>query len=194
MNDSASVTLRSTLDLDDGLQRLMGDRPLLQSLLRRFRKDYHDAAREAGALLAAGAADDARRKVHTLKGAAGMVGAREVHDLARQIEQRLDAPALQRLEEAMQRLLQTLDGVLPPQEEADPAPSTPLAFTPAARRLLLEQLAALLDEGNGAAIDLLEQSAAPLIAALGIAAYQDITEAAHEFDFELALATLRPLL
>ncbi|AKU23532.1 Hpt domain-containing protein [Massilia sp. MB5] len=193
MNDSAPATPRSALDLDDGLQRLMGDRPLLQRLLQRFRHDYRDAAQEAGALLAAGAAEDARRKVHTLKGAAGMVGAHEVHDLARQIEQQLDAPALHRLDEAMRRLLHKLDGVLPPPASAPPLPA-PGPADPAAQRALLNRLALLLDEGNGAAIDLLEQSAAPLIAALGIATYQEIAEAAHEFDFELALATLLPLL
>jgi len=58
-------------------------------------------------------------------------------------------------------------------------------------RMLLLHLARLLDEGDGAAIDVLEQSATVLAASLGVEVFQEVTEAAHQFDFEAALATLQ---
>ncbi|MYM92207.1 phosphotransfer domain-containing protein, partial [Rugamonas sp. FT82W] len=53
------------------------------------------------------------------------------------------------------------------------------------------QLARLLDDGDGAAIDVLEQSASALAAGLGVAVFEQVTAAAHQFDFETALARLR---
>ena len=55
---------------------------------------------------------------------------------------------------------------------------------------LVKHLARLLEEGDGAAIDVLEQSASVLAAGLGEEAFQEVTEAAHQFDFEAALAIL----
>ena len=46
--------------------------------------------------------------------------------------------------------------------------------------------------GDGAAIDVLEQSASPLAARLGVERYQRVAAAAHQFDFEAALAALTP--
>jgi two-component system sensor histidine kinase/response regulator len=60
--------------------------------------------------------------------------------------------------------------------------------------MLLLHLARLLDEGDGAAIDVLEQSATVLAASLGVEVFQEVTEAAHQFDFEAALATLQAAL
>jgi two-component system sensor histidine kinase/response regulator len=37
----------------------------------------------------------------------------------------------------------------------------------------------------------LEQSATVLAASLGVEVFQEVTEAAHQFDFEAALATLQ---
>ena len=55
---------------------------------------------------------------------------------------------------------------------------------------LVKHLARLLEEGDGAAIDVLEQSASVLAAGLGEEAFQEVTAAAHQFDFEAALAIL----
>ena len=75
-------------------------------------------------------------------------------------------------------------------QQGDQAGPTPGRAPPETRMLVLH-LARLLEEGDGAAIDVLEQSATVLAASLGVAVFQEVTEAAHQFDFEAALAVLQ---
>ncbi len=66
------------LDLEGALQRLGGDRPLLERLLERFAQTQAEAASKLGEAFTAGESDAARRGVHTLKGLAGAIGARDL--------------------------------------------------------------------------------------------------------------------
>lgn len=188
------------LQVETGLQQLMGDRDLYLQILRRFRQRYPDSGCEARKALTDGEPGHGQRIIHTLKGAAGMIGAQQVYLLASQLEPLCAGPAsgwsapLAQLEQALRALLATIDAVLDgddPQLLAAPASSqTDLPET----RMLLLHLARLLDEGDGTAIDVLEQSATVLAASLGVEVFQEVTEAAHQFDFEAALATLRKAL
>jgi two-component system sensor histidine kinase/response regulator len=188
------------LQVETGLQQLMGDRALYLQILARFRQRYPDSAFQARRALTAGETGHAQRIVHTLKGAAGMIGAQQVYLLAAELENLCAGPSsawsapLARLEPALRSLIAVVDGLLdagqpamPAQQDtaAAPAPQQP------ATRMLLQHLARLLEEGDGAAIDVLEQSASVLAGSLGVEAFQEITEAAHQFDFETALATLQ---
>ena len=187
------------LQVETGLQQLMGDRALYLQILHRFRQRYHDAADRARAALAAGDAADAQRIAHTLKGAAGMIGAQQVYLLAAALESACTAPALladvrgaqlMQLEQALRSLLVMVENVL---ESADlpPPPDAVADPHPPSTTMLVQHLARLLEEGDGAAIDVLEQSATVLAAGLGVAVFQDVAAAAHQFDFEAALAALR---
>jgi len=189
------------LQVETGLQQLMGDRELYLQILRRFRQRYPDSGCEARTALENGEPGHAQRIVHTLKGAAGMIGAQQVYVLAAQLEPLCAGPApawsalLAQLEQALRNLIATIDELLdgdPQQRLATPAdaPGSGKAHMPETRMLLLH-LARLLDEGDGAAIDVLEQSATVLAASLGVEVFQEVTEAAHQFDFEAALATLQ---
>ena len=62
--------------------------------------------------------------------------------------------------------------------------------TPENLHALLHKLAFLLNEGDGAAIDLVEGHAGLLASALGVTAYEAVAAAAHAFDFETALDAL----
>jgi len=187
------------LQVETGLQQLMGDRDLYLQILRRFRQRYPDSGCEARKALSGGEPGHAQRIVHTLKGAAGMIGAQQVYLLAAQLEPLCAGPAaswsalLAQLETALRSLIAQIDQVLdsdPQQLLAVPAPPSAANHLPETRMLLLH-LVRLLDEGDGAAIDVLEQSATVLAASLGVEVFQEVTEAAHQFDFEAALATLR---
>ena len=68
-------------------------------------------------------------------------------------------------------------------------PASPPAG-PVEAQALIARLARLLDEGNGEAIDMLELSATVLAASLGVAVFQEVAAAAHEFDYQAALAAL----
>jgi len=172
-----------------GLHRLMGDYTLYLNIVRSFRQRYRGAAAEAGAALAAGDRDGALAIVHTLKGAAGMIGAQQVVRLAAALEASGGDAPLAPLAQAMERLLEETGALLAAEapREVPPAPARPV---PGARALV-RQLARLLDDGDGAAIDVLEQSATALAAGLGVAVFEQVTAAAHQFDFETALARLR---
>lgn len=199
--DAGAPTGGQVLQVETGLQQLMGDRDLYVQILRRFRQRYPDSGCQARQALAAGEPGHAQRIVHTLKGAAGMIGAQQLYLLAAQLEPLCAGPApvwgapLAQLEQALASLIATVDSVLDgdPQQLLAVQPPQATAPVPETRALLLH-LARLLDEGDGAAIDVLEQSATVLAASLGVAVFQEVTEAAHQFDFETALASLRTAL
>jgi two-component system sensor histidine kinase/response regulator len=189
------------LQVETGLQQLMGDRALYLQILGRFRQRYPDSAFQARQALAAGETGHAQRIVHTLKGAAGMIGAQQVYLLASQLEGVCAGPAsawsapLAQLEQALRSLLTVVDGLLDDDQAPLPAPPAHApqhaGAQPPETRMLLLHLARLLEEGDGAAIDVLEQSASVLAGSLGVEVFQEVTEAAHQFDFEAALATLQ---
>jgi two-component system sensor histidine kinase/response regulator len=196
--DAGAPAGGQVLQVETGLQQLMGDRDLYVQILRRFRQRYPDSGCQARKALAAGEPGHAQRIVHTLKGAAGMIGAQQLYLLAAQLEPLCAGPApvwsapLAQLEQALASLIATIDSVLDGDPQQLLAVPAPLAATqvPETRALLLH-LARLLDEGDGAAIDVLERSATVLAASLGVEVFQEVTEAAHQFDFETALASLQ---
>jgi len=201
MNSSPDASRSHILSVDEGLERLMGDRALYMQLLRRFRQDYQQAATRIRQALEAGQVEPGRRLAHTLKGATGMIGAQQAHTAAQTLEascQQGSTPcmeALASLEQAMGTLLGMIETVLDNSEVATAAASAAASSAPqASAQLLIQHLAHLLDEGNGAAIDMLEQSASVLAASLGVAVFQEVAAAAHQFDFEAALEALRPKL
>jgi two-component system sensor histidine kinase/response regulator len=192
------------LQVETGLQQLMGDRALYLQILGRFRQRYPDSAFQARQALAAGETGHAQRIVHTLKGAAGMIGAQQVYLLASQLEGFCAGPSsawsapLAQLEQALRSLVTVVDSLLDgdeaplPTHSAQPEQSVQRSGAqPPETRMLLQHLARLLEEGDGAAIDVLEQSASVLAGSLGVEVFQEVTEAAHQFDFEAALATLQ---
>jgi chemotaxis protein histidine kinase CheA len=138
--------------------------------------------------------------MHTLKGAAGLLGAGEVQAMACQVEAALSSgravhPLLNDLDSALQRLQGCIDAALAmpvPENTTAPAaaaipPATAIRNVPA----LLDQVGLLLGESNGAAIDMLEKYAAVLEKALGAAAWETIMAAAQDCDFACALAALQ---
>ncbi|KQW99950.1 hypothetical protein ASC94_30945 [Massilia sp. Root418] len=193
------MTGQHVLDTDDGMERLMGDAGLYGMLLMRFRKDYEPAVAQIRQLLADGALESAQRKAHSLKGAAGMIGAQELHRLAELAEAGLGAhnaaqqAVLDALQAGLDKVLLAISvhlGGTDGMAGAPAPPASPQRVLDAHTHALLTRLARLLEEGNGEAIDVLEQSASVLAATLGLAGYREVAAAAHEFDFETALAAL----
>lgn len=176
------------LDLAAGLDRLLGDHAMHLRVLARFRADYSDIVSRLRQAVANG--DDllARRIVHTLKGAAGMVEARKLCQLAHDGETALlahgsVAPGLaDELEAELACVLAQLDTAL-----AGPADTK--AAT-AATSEEIARLCAMLDTGDGAAPALLEARHAAFRAVLGPERMRALDAAVSAFDFERALAVL----
>jgi HPt (histidine-containing phosphotransfer) domain-containing protein len=184
--------IRRCLDTEDGLGRLMGKRTLYRQILQRFLIDYSGAVPRMTLMLQAGNRTQAQREAHLLKGSAGLIGAQQVHDLSVLLENALAADTdisslLPFLNDAVQRLIAAIERVLSElpaedERETEAGPVNP--------HELLHKLSFLLNEGDGAAIDLVEQHAGVLAAALGVTAYEAVAAAAHAFDFETALDAL----
>ncbi|WP_296950612.1 Hpt domain-containing protein [uncultured Massilia sp.] len=196
------ATAVPAVDHAGGVARLMGDAALFARVLGRFRKEYRQAAAGIRQALDAGDLVLAQRRAHTLKGAAGMIEAVPLGRQAQRLEHLLragsdgggDVPAiLARLQEELDRVLGELDALaatLPERPAARPA-RVAAQGRHDAREDALERLAALLDEGNGDAVDLVRDAAAALGARLGQDAYREVAQAVESFDFDGALELLR---
>jgi HPt (histidine-containing phosphotransfer) domain-containing protein len=188
------------VDMRDGLERIMGDRPLYARMLARFRDDYKAGTEPILHALANGDRELAHRVTHTMMGAAGMIGARRLHAQAAAAERAIrtengnEAQELARLDPELvlaRRHIDTLIAAMPAAAAAAVASLAPVA--PALRNdgALIAQLAFLLEQGDGAAVDLLESSRVSLQVVLGDAALTEMLEATHDFDFVRALTALR---
>jgi HPt (histidine-containing phosphotransfer) domain-containing protein len=189
-----SVT-RDTIDVNDGIERVMGNRELYARMLRRFRSDYQHGALPIRTAMSGSDPSLAHRIAHTLKGAAGMIGAHRLEKRASTLEEalRLEAldvrEALASLAPEMEKVLHLLDILL----DGSPPPGVPVHMP--ARPLLgdaalLERLLELLSNGDGAAVDLLEESAASLNVILGEAKLRRVAAAVTQFDFDAAMSAL----
>lgn len=198
----ASIELRSDtatreiIDMADGIDRIMGNRELYARMLKRFRSDYAHGALPIGVALADGDAVLAHRLAHTLKGAAGMIGAHRLHQHASALELaiRTDPPAQQAALAALaapfDQVLQLLDQVLAGGAFDGLVLDTPQR-TLMQDPVLLARLVQLLIDADGAAVDLLEESGASLRVILGEARLARVTKAVNDFDFDGALCALR---
>jgi HPt (histidine-containing phosphotransfer) domain-containing protein len=181
------------IDLAAGLDRVMGDHAMHLRVLGRFRADYRDTVARLRQALRDNEPALAQRVVHTLKGAAAMIEARSLRQLALETELALRELALRqqgcveshlidRLEAELARVLVQLDLLLSPPQDA-------MSGT-AASSGELACLRAMLDTGDGAAPALLEARHAAFLAALGPERMRRLDAAVESFDFERALAVL----
>ncbi len=91
-------------DKDALLERLMGDQELAMSILRGFLQETPLQINSLRKALAQGDAQAARRWAHTIKGAAGNVGAMLLREKASLLEQEAKAEALDKANECMEAL------------------------------------------------------------------------------------------
>ena len=191
----ADAVTREIIDVAEGIDRVMGDRELYARMLKRFRSDYGNTVFPIRNALLIHNITLAHRAVHTLKGAAGMIGAHQVAERASALERILRtgsdgaAAAIDALDQALAQALQVL-AIL---TEGKPPSGVPLAVPNRALPedgALLLQLRVLLTAGDGAAVDLVEEAAASLRAILGAANHAQLAAAVGEFDFEVALRAL----
>lgn len=178
----------------DGVARLMGDAVLFARVLARFRQEYRHAGERIRDALAAGDLALAQRLAHTLKGAAGMIEAVPLRDASYAMEQALRHGGggleahLERLEGALDRVMRELDAAA---ERAAPLQAAAQAASQHGAQLdALSRLRALLADGNGDAVDLVQDAAASLTRELGEERYRNVAAAIEVFDFEGALALI----
>lgn len=181
------------LDHDDAVSRIGDDPALLASLLGRVLREFGplaDAAAPAGPLLAAA--------LHKLKGAAGMIGARDLSEAAAQAESALRKGGEDALREAMVRLsrqLRRLERSAQPflaavarREEAQAGRTAADVTAPDATRLA--QLAVQLRRQDLAALESFRALSGPLRTAWGEARWRRLRSAIEDLQFAQALRVL----
>ena len=108
--ESQDIVLPATLpglDIQEGLDRVAGDRTLYCWLLRHFPEKYTAADQRIRALLTEGKSEDALREVHTIKGLAGQIGAHDLFQAGGRLEAALES-ASPDLEAALQSFADSL--------------------------------------------------------------------------------------
>ena len=84
--DSPTAVDDGVIDWAAGLERFGGSEEKYRRWLQRFIDERTGVADEAAAMLDAGQAQEAAQLVHALKGVAGMLGLKQVFDVARRLE------------------------------------------------------------------------------------------------------------
>ncbi len=186
------------IDMAAGLARTMGDKSFYSSLLVRFRdsnRDFQSSFRKA---CDGGDSTAPERVAHTLKGAAGTIGAWDLHAAAGRLEQAccdgLPPDTIDTLaDDVLKQLAPVIAGLSTlgkPANENRRDASTSEAADPEKIRAVTEKLEALLSYGDASAGDLLEENSVLLQAAFPQHLHR-IDEAIQSFDFEAALSLLR---
>ncbi len=189
----ADPITRHTIDVNDGIERVMGKRDLYARMLRRFKSDQARGIGPIAAALAEREIELALRMVVSLKGTSGMIGAHRLHQHASILEEALrlkkdSAAVMQALAHEFDRVLEVLDLLLegrPAEGEAIQAVRPLLGHA-----ALLRRLKELLAQGDGAAIDILNESAPSLRVMLGDQRLLRVSEAARTFRYREALQAL----
>ncbi len=141
------------IDTADGLRRASGNVALYMKLLGEFKQRHGEDARRIKELLEQGDEKKASRLAHTLKGAAGNLGANSLYLTCGQLEERIDngyeVNGLDDLQIKLDQVLKTI-GRLPASVQAGETESD--QEIPAWPELVTE-LSGLLTQGNMRAID-----------------------------------------
>ena len=187
----------ANLDAAAGLQRLRGKLSSYVRLLRMFIDGHRDDGQRLREQLAAGDMPTALRLAHSLKGAAGMVGAATLQGLAATLERGLQdgqdsAPAIANLETELTALVTAIEGSL--EDRSVGATTEPAAGTRDAQgeSQLLEQLAGFLADDDARALTLCRNAAIPLRQVLGTA-FDELAHHLAHFDFRAAEALVKPI-
>jgi len=186
------------LDLDLGLRRVMGKRELYLNLVKKFIAGQKPAADALQAALDAGDPVTAERIAHTGKGLAGNIGASQTQSLAEALESAIrDGAARAEIQRHLGAWRAALADLIAGLERsiADQVAGPPCAEAGDPRRAadVVRRLAALLEEDDGEAVELLDAEGDVLKAALGPSGFAALAEASHAYDFDTALAALESL-
>ncbi|MBC3884815.1 response regulator [Undibacterium griseum] len=190
------------VDVDEGLQRTLGNADLYMELLRRFCDDQHDAVAKAVQMHQAGDQEQAERLIHTLKGVAALIAATTVRQEADVLEQYLRAREyglhvdrqFQLCDLQLQKTRASIQVFLGKQFRdtvTQDATGSPQVYQRQILLSTLRQCEQLLSEYDGEAVDFLVESSDVIVQALGAELHKQIMRAAKQFDFDLALNYLR---
>ena len=180
------------IDIGRIVDQLRGDEVKLDRVIALFIDEHAHSAATIDAALAAGQMELAEQRAHALKGSAGLIGASRVAErctaLLKAIRSEADGPAC---EQCYAALAPELAALLAALTQARSSGST-VEATPPTARVVLAQLATLLDNGDLASGQYVKDNRELLRAAFGEPG-QRLLSAIDGYDFERARDALREL-
>jgi len=195
----AQLAALPDLDIDFGLQAVRGRLASYSRLLGKFAGNHHDDFARIHQELAAGNNQEARRLAHSLKGAAGTLGASPLRQAAATLEAAIRdaysaadiAPLIDECAICYNRLSEALARILPAPSASGNEMPTPTANGETLK--LLTKLRQQLHNGDfGVQALVVEQT--PLLKQVLGQNYASFDNAIGNFDFEAALALLDTIL
>jgi PAS domain S-box-containing protein len=181
------------IDVRAGLKRTGSNRQRYESLLRKFADQQEAVVADIKAALAIGDGGTAERAAHSLKGAAGTLGAASLSEAAAIAEKAIRTK--DGLEDALSSLALELAPVLHAIRSTLPAEpggngSQPLAGDPASVEEPLARLKRLLESDDGEAADFIIDAKPRLAGVLTPAEIKTLSDRVGNFEFDAALACL----
>ena len=181
------------IDVRSGLKRTGGNRRRYETLLRKFAEQQAGTIASMHAALSKGDAATAERAAHSLKGAAGTLGANPLSEAAAQAETAIksgrgEEDAVRSLSHALAAVLADLRAALPEDTGGNGA-----GRSPADRASVQEPLARLkqlLEADDGEAADFIVDAKPRLAGVLTPAEIKTLADRVGNFDFEAALKCL----
>jgi len=182
------------IDTGRGLRHVAGNQVLYLQLLERFCHSQRDAAETVMAALDAGRREEARQRVHTLRGVAGNVGANAVEAAAREVEVALaegatPAPVLlNELKVALDVAVTSLDARFAAGrwDEATAGPAEGVRTAAVRPAEAVAHLAGLLAAFNADSVDYFDSVRPALAAVLAPALLEQLAAQIGRYDFEAA--------
>jgi signal transduction histidine kinase/CheY-like chemotaxis protein/HPt (histidine-containing phosphotransfer) domain-containing protein len=193
----AGLAALTGVDAGAGVRRIGGKPDAYRRQLHRFAEHYRDAVDELRRLAAQSGPEQAGEYCHALKGVAGNLGAQALFEQVAAAEacyrqgRHPDEAALDRLHEALQRVVAEIDGL---DEQASGAPGVAAApLGPEQVRTLIERLDHALRYDVGAADALVETLRGGVAGTPLAADVAALAERIDVFDLDAALAQLHTL-
>jgi two-component system sensor histidine kinase/response regulator len=178
------------IDVEDGLKRLLGNRKSYRRILMKFRKDFLAAADTIKTLVSEENYTEAEILAHTVKGAAGNIGAQELQGVAATLEKCFKDGARGVPEPEYVEFVKELGRVLASLAALEEEPAPPRAAedeaAPLPPELAKEVAQRVRDAAESGDVTELANIAAELTARTdGTARYaQEIQQLTEEFDFD----------
>jgi PAS domain S-box-containing protein len=181
------------VDTKSALKRIGGNRKRYETLLRQFAQQQANVVEAIRDALSSEDRATAERTAHSLKGAAGTLGAMAVSEAAAKVEaairtgQSFDL-ALTSLSGDLARAVEAIQAALPEERSANADGAASTDTTAAVE--LMRQLKGLLESDDGEAADLIIDARPNLAGVLTDIEIENLSERIGNFEFEAALKCL----
>jgi two-component system sensor histidine kinase/response regulator len=190
----AVLPLIDGLDVELGLQRVIGKKSLYMNMLRKYVINQANLSNELRAALAANDYSTAERVIHSAKSVSGNIGATNLETMAKTIEKMIHEKSdsdtilinIAQFELVQNTMITSINSQLPP----DPATAY-LSFVDTSKSIeIFTKLRQLLAENDSDADDLFEENIDVIRVSLGEDIFSKLNAAMQEFNFKKALELL----